>query len=47
MWMTPDPHGRSAVYEIQQPGMHIDDYSILSEALGIEHWIIGGRSGAE
>ncbi|KAJ9119168.1 hypothetical protein QFC22_003660 [Naganishia vaughanmartiniae] len=43
IWMTPDTYGRSAVYEIQQPGMFTDDYAILSKALGIEHWIIGGR----
>ncbi|KAJ9103163.1 hypothetical protein QFC21_002585 [Naganishia friedmannii] len=43
IWMTPDAYGRSAVYEIQQPGMYTDDYAIISEALGIEHWIIGGR----
>jgi hypothetical protein len=47
IWMTPDPHGRSTVYEIQQPKMFMDDYAILSEALGMDHWIIGGRSGAE
>ncbi|KAJ9110061.1 hypothetical protein QFC19_001731 [Naganishia cerealis] len=43
IWMTPDAHGRSAIYEIQQPGMFTDDYAIISEALGIDHWIIGGR----
>ncbi|KAJ9122996.1 hypothetical protein QFC24_004035 [Naganishia onofrii] len=43
IWMTPDAYGRSAIYEIQQPGMFTEDYAILSEALGIEHWIIGGR----
>jgi hypothetical protein len=43
IWMTPDAYGRSAVYEIQQPGMYTNDYEILSEALSIEHWIIGGR----
>ncbi|KAJ9110105.1 hypothetical protein QFC19_001776 [Naganishia cerealis] len=44
IWMSPDALGRSAVYEIQQPGMFSDDYAILSEALGMEHWIIGGRN---
>ncbi|KAJ9122995.1 hypothetical protein QFC24_004034 [Naganishia onofrii] len=44
IWMTPDAHNRSAVYEIQQPSMYFNDYPVLSEALGIEHWIIGGRN---
>ncbi|KAJ9103162.1 hypothetical protein QFC21_002584 [Naganishia friedmannii] len=43
IWMTPDAYDRSAIYEIQQPGMYTDDYAIISEALGIDHWIIGGR----
>lgn len=42
--MTPDTYRRSTVYEIQQPGFYSSDYEILSEALGIEHWIIGGRN---
>jgi hypothetical protein len=42
--MTPDAYNRSAVYEIQQPAMYFNDYPVLSEALGIEHWIIGGRN---
>lgn len=44
--MTPDAYGRSTVYEIQQKGMFMDDYAVLSEALGMEHWILGGRSEA-
>jgi protein O-GlcNAc transferase len=44
IWMTPDAYGRSTVYEIQQKGMFMDDYAVLSEALGMEHWILGGRS---
>jgi protein O-GlcNAc transferase len=47
VWMTPDAQGRSTVYEIQQKGMFLDDYAVLSEAVGIEHWIIGGRSETE
>ncbi|KAJ9110104.1 hypothetical protein QFC19_001775 [Naganishia cerealis] len=47
IWMTPDPRGRSTVYEIQQKGLFIDDYAVLSEALGIKHWIIGGRTDSE
>lgn len=43
IWMTPDAYDRSAVYEIQQAGMFTDDYAIISEALGLDHWIIGGR----
>ncbi|KAJ9103165.1 hypothetical protein QFC21_002587 [Naganishia friedmannii] len=43
IWMTPDAYNRSAIYEIQQPCMFFDDYAIISEALGIDHWIIGGR----
>ncbi|KAJ9119166.1 hypothetical protein QFC22_003658 [Naganishia vaughanmartiniae] len=46
IYMTPDAYGRSAVYEIQQPGMFFDDYPILSKAVGTEHWIIGGRDPA-
>ncbi|KAJ9116168.1 hypothetical protein QFC20_000848 [Naganishia adeliensis] len=44
IWMTPDAYGRSTAYEIQQKGMFMDDYAVLSEALGMEHRILGGRS---
>lgn len=42
--MTPDAHRRSTVFEIQKQGMNMDDYAVLSEAMEIEHWIIGGRN---
>jgi protein O-GlcNAc transferase len=38
LWMEPTP--RSAVYEIQKPLMHMDDFSILAEAQGIAHWMV-------
>lgn len=38
LWMTPGKH--SSVYELQQKGSRMDDYSILAEALNIKHWIV-------
>ena len=43
IWMTPDPHVRSTVFEIQQKGMFPDDYAVLTETPGMEHWIFEGR----
>ncbi|KAH8079390.1 hypothetical protein HD553DRAFT_345736 [Filobasidium floriforme] len=38
MWMVPNK--LSAVYELQQKGSRVDDYSILSEAMNMKHWIV-------